>query len=148
MTSLVARLPAHSLRLGAAAVLAATALVGTTTSTVADPATARASPKKTALDRAGLELCEDIVIEQRISGDIGSSEEFEEALQACCELNGGEVVLHDQGWDCQDPADDAPAQLPRFPELGDVTATLTPAPSPPPSGPTASPPSAPPVQSG
>lgn len=35
MASLVARLPAHSLRLGAAAVLAATALVGTTTSTVA-----------------------------------------------------------------------------------------------------------------
>jgi hypothetical protein len=46
MTSRLACRPAHLRRLGAAAVIAASAVLETTTSTIATPATACAEPKK------------------------------------------------------------------------------------------------------
>jgi hypothetical protein len=53
---------------------------------------------------------------------------LDEELWTCCYESGGEWTFG-EGGGCKAPAEDSPAQLPRFPDLGDVaTATLTPAP--------------------
>lgn len=140
MTSLVVCRTTYLRRLGAAALLAGTALFGTTTGTVADQATACAAPPGGGFDREKYSSCKAGLDSQ----DDLTEDVYYEMLWNCCYNFGGE-------WDfttgkCVDPADQAPAQLPRFPDLGEPTATLTPAPPPPPAGPIA--PSLPPAQTG
>ena len=91
MTSVVARRPAYVRRLGAAALFAATALRGTTTSTLEEPATARAKPKDKRFDREGFQLCVDISGEQFRRGKI-TEEEYDERILWCCLNYGGEPI--------------------------------------------------------
>lgn len=133
------RRPAVLLRLSAAGLLAVTVLAGTATGTVADIASACAKPPRQGFDRAGYMNCANAGLDHYEHDEEFTLEDLDSWVEACCKNFGGEWVHWDSGkFSCDDPADfDAPAQLPRFPDLGDVTATLTPAPSPPPAGPIA-----------
>jgi len=144
MTFLIALRPSSLPRLGAAALLAATALLGTTSGTVTDPATACAEPKgDSGFDADGYAKC---VFSYPTDDPEFTSDDYEEAAFWCCGQFGGE-------WDftidnCVAPTGEDSAQVPRFPDLGDATATLTPAPPPPPAGPTATLTNVPPMQTG
>lgn len=154
MTSPIHRLPASSLRLGAAGLLAVTALLGTTSGTLGEPATACAAPKDK-FDRDAYNKCAETYWEPfEEEGSDMTFDELKKGLEYCCDTFGGvwEDNL-DTGWgECTDPADDplneypAPplGQLPQIP--GPTEATQAPPPPPPPTGPIAQLPSQPPVQ--
>lgn len=135
-------------RFGAAGLLATTVLLGTTTSTLGDPASACAEPK---FDRGGYNLCQEIAGDQFRRGEI-TQEEMLETWEWCCTQYGGEWVLVDGGGAyCADPAEDneypappgGPGQLPQIP--GPTEATKVP-PPPPPGNTAAQLPTLPPVQ--
>lgn len=138
MKSLTRR-PAHVCRLGTAALLAATAVLGTTSSTLADPATACAEPKKPGFDRDGYLGCLDAVSGQLRRGEI-TYETWEQKAQNCCVGYGGEARFREDGGflGCADTARD-PASLPHEPFPTEATQpppsptfTMAPLPSTPP----------------
>lgn len=128
---------------------AATALLGTTTGTVAEPATACAERKKPGFDNDSYVDCASAVTVQRDEGII-TEEEYQEKLIDCCLIWGGVPDLSDPVTVyCDDPSED-PGNSPWVPQLPQVPfpTEATQPPPPPPTGPIAPLPSVPPVQTG
>lgn len=130
MPSRVIRTLAPLRRVGTAALLAATALViTTTTSTLGDPATACAKKK---FDKPGYESCVRDVTGQRLRDEISDAEMWER-LEACCKAYGGIWTddLDNPGSGTCGPTEDSaggPGQLPQITQIPGST------PVPPPPG--------------
>lgn len=142
-------LTTHLNRVGAAALLASAALLGTTTSTLGDPATACAETQKPGFDREGFLWCARLMDDRLDRGETTMEEHDEEVID-CCYRYGGIWHFEDDGTEaCVDPAEwdnEYPAppagQLPTIP--GPTEATRVPPPAPP--GPVVTLPGMPPVQ--
>jgi hypothetical protein len=119
-------------RLGAAALLATAGLLGTTASTLGDPATACAAP-----NWDYYRLCIESVLDDYANGKI-TEEEADRLIDSCCIAAGGE--LEEEGGNCNAPDEDSPAQLPQVPSPTKATQV------PPPAGPIVPLPGAPQVQ--
>ncbi len=121
-------------RVGVAALFAAATMLGTTTGTLADPATACAAP-----DRDRYYRCLRVANEQFVNGVL-TQEQWEQKRVDCCYEASGEFSFGD-GFpiaDCVDPDTGEPVSFPAPPRFGDLTqvpggqieATLTPLPPP------------------
>lgn len=144
MTSLLDCRRAILANVGAAALLATTALLGTTTGTLGDPATACAKPK---MDDELFSWCVDAVFDQYRRGRI-TKEQRKEKVVDCCYAAGGECTFENDDPDmlCACHAPEEPAEGPRIPQApGPTEATQVP-PPPPPGRPVVTLPSVPPVQ--
>ena len=134
-----------------AAPFAAAIMLGTTTGTLADPATACAAP-----DRDLIRACVAAADEQYRNGFL-TREQWDQKVTDCCYAGGGEIHLDEKSdlyMDCVDPDTGETVYMPAPPRGPDLThappglneATLAPVPPPPPTATVA--PSQPPAKMG